>query len=233
MRGMVKGEPGEGVRGLRAGLPIAVGYFPIAVTFGVLARQTGLSVGEASAMSLFVYAGASQFVSLPLIAGGSSPAAIALATLILNLRHFLMSASLSQKLSVPRGAAALLGMGVTDETFVVATLAERPTPRYFLGLAAAAYLSWAAGTVVGSAAAPLFPRVLSEAMGVGLYAMFIAILVPAVRTGWRNGAIAAAGAFIAWGLGIIAPSMPFGWRIIAAIIAASAAGLAFGEKGHE
>jgi predicted branched-subunit amino acid permease len=67
-------------------------------------------------------------------------------------------------------------------------------------------------------------------MGVGLYAMFIAILVPAVRRGWRNGAIAAAGAFIAWGLGIVVPSMPFGWRIIAAILAASAAGLGFGEK---
>ncbi len=226
------GESGrvELLRGLSAGLPIAVGYLPIAITFGILARQTGLGVAQAAAMSLFVYAGASQFVSLPLIAGGASPAAIALATLVLNLRHFLMSASLGQRISVGRGAAAGLGLWVTDETFVVATLEPRPTRLYFCGLGAAAYVSWAAGTVIGGVAAPLVPRVVSDAMGVGLYAMFIAILVPAVRAGWRNGAIAAAGALIAWGLGIVVPSVPFGWRIIIAIIAGSAIGLAFGER---
>jgi hypothetical protein len=53
--------------------------------------------------------------------------------------------------------------------------------------------------------------------------------VPAVRTGWRNGAIAAAGALIAWGLGLVLPSVPFGWRIIVAILGASAVGLGFGE----
>jgi 4-azaleucine resistance transporter AzlC len=220
-------------RGLKAGLPIAVGYLPIAITFGILARQTGLGILQAAAMSLFVYAGASQFVSLPLIAGGASPIAIALATLVLNLRHFLMSASLSQKLPLRRGAAAVLGLGVTDETFVVATMEPSPSPRYFLGLAMAAYLSWSTGTVLGGAAAPFVPKVLSDAMGVGLYAMFIAILVPAVRKGWKNAVIAGVGALIAWGLGILAPGLPFGWRIVLAIVGASACGLAFGGKEAE
>jgi 4-azaleucine resistance transporter AzlC len=224
------GSRGELARGLRAGLPIAVGYLPVAITFGILARQTGLSITEAAGMSLIVYAGASQFMSLPLIAGGSSAAAIALATFVLNLRHFLMSASLSQKMRVSRGAAAGLGLWVTDETFVVATLDGRPTPWYFAGLGAAAYTAWAAGTVIGSAAAPLVPRLLSDAMGVGLYAMFVAILVPAVRTGWRNALIAVFGALIAWGLGLVLPALPFGWRIITAILAASAVGLAFPEE---
>ena len=116
---------GELLRGARAAIPIAVGYVPVAIAFGILARQAGFSALQSLGMSAIVYAGASQFASLPLVAGGASPVAIALATLVLNFRHFLMSASLVQKL--PTRAPAGLGLGVTDETFVVAMAEERLT----------------------------------------------------------------------------------------------------------
>ena len=95
---MTRNTRDELLRGLRAAVPIAIGYVPIAIAFGILARQAGLRAGEALGMSAIVYAGASQFASLSLIAGNSSPLAIALATLVLNFRHFLMSASLVQRL---------------------------------------------------------------------------------------------------------------------------------------
>jgi 4-azaleucine resistance transporter AzlC len=226
------------LRGVRAGLPVAVGYLPMAMAFGVLATQTGLSFGQAAAMSLFVYAGASQFASLGLLAGGASALAIVLATLVLNFRHFLMSVALSRRIPLDRGhapwAAPLgLGFGITDETFVVASLNESLTPPFFLGLALTAYLAWLSGTLIGAGFSSLIPAVIARGMGVALYAMFIAILVPGVKKAWINGLVAIAGAAIAWGASLAVPGLPSGWRIVIAILAASAVGAAIGGEETE
>jgi 4-azaleucine resistance transporter AzlC len=223
----------ELMRGVRAGIPVAVGYVPMAVAFGVLATQTGLGFVQAAAMSLFVYAGASQFASLGLLAGGASAAAIVLATLVLNFRHFLMSVALSRRLALERGrgvrslAAPLgLGFGITDETFVVASLAPDLTPPFFLGLSVTAYLAWLSGTLIGAGFSSLIPPVIARGMGVALYAMFIAILLPGVKKSWVNGLVAAAGALVAWGISLTVPMVPSGWRIVIAILVASAVGAA-------
>ncbi len=225
------------LRGVRAGLPVAVGYLPMAMAFGVLATQTGLSFGQAAAMSLFVYAGASQFASLGLLAGGASALAIVLATLVLNFRHFLMSVALSRRIPLARrpGRAAWaapmgLGFGITDETFVVASLNESLTPPFFIGLALTAYLAWLSGTLIGAGFSSLIPAVIARGMGVALYAMFIAILIPGVKKAWINGLVAIAGASLAWGASLAVPGLPSGWRIVIAILVASAVGAAAGGE---
>jgi len=224
------------LRGVRAGIPVAVGYVPMAMAFGVLARQTGLGVLQAGAMSFFVYAGASQFASLGLLAGGASALAIVLATLVLNFRHFLMSVSLARRLPAVRshGARRLasllgLGFGITDETFVVASLDANLTPPYFAGLALTAYLAWFSGTLIGAGFSSLIPPVIARGMGVALYAMFIAILLPGVKKSWINGVVALAGGLIAWGSSLAVPGLPSGWRIVCAILAASLLGAALGN----
>jgi 4-azaleucine resistance transporter AzlC len=214
----------EILRGVRAAVPIAIGYVPIAIAFGILAKQAGLSGVQALGMSAIVYAGASQFASLSLIAGGASPIAIAFATLVLNFRHFLMSASLAQKL--PPHASSALGLGVTDETFVVAMAEERLTPVFFLGLIVTVYLSWSTGTIIGAVFSTLIPEFLARGMSVGLYAMFIAILVPGARKSWVILMVAVLGGFLAWGLSVVAPGLPYGWRIVIAILVASGVGAA-------
>jgi 4-azaleucine resistance transporter AzlC len=226
----------EVLRGVRAGVPVAVGYVPMAVAFGVLATHTGLSFSQAAAMSLFVYAGASQFASLGLLSGGASALAIVLATLVLNFRHFLMSVALSRSLPLGRrsGPAGLraplgLGFGITDETFVVASLEDTLTAPYFLGLSLTAYLAWLSGTLIGAGFSTLIPAVVARGMGVALYAMFIAILVPGVKKSWRNGIVAVAGGLIAWGASLAVPRLSSGWRIILAILVSSAVGAAIGE----
>ena len=228
------------LRGVRAGLPVAVGYLPMAMAFGVLATQTGLSFVQAAAMSFFVYAGASQFASLGLLAGGASALAIVLATLVLNFRHFLMSVALSRRIPLTRRpghtmwAAPLgLGFGVTDETFVVASLSPSLTPAFFIGLALTAYLSWLSGTMIGAGFSSLIPSVIARGMGVALYAMFIAILVPGVKKSWINGLVAAAGAAIAWSASLAIPRLPSGWRIVIAILVASAVGAGIGGQETE
>ncbi|MEK4228468.1 AzlC family ABC transporter permease [Solibacillus sp. FSL H8-0538] len=170
--------------GLKAGMPIAIGYFPVALTFGLLAKTTGLSILEAAAMSLFVYAGASQYISLTLITKGVDPLVIVLNTFVVNIRHFLMSAALNEKMdSDAKWRKGLFAFWVTDETFsVLATRKEeRLSTAFGLGVNLIAYSSWVVFTIVGHLIGANLPQFLQAAMSIALYAMFIGLLVPSMR----------------------------------------------------
>lgn len=170
--------------GLKAGMPIAIGYFPVAITFGLLAKATGLSLLEATAMSIFVYAGASQYISLTLLSKGVDPVVIVLNTFVVNFRHFLMSASLNEKMEEStkwrKGIFAFL---VTDETFsMLATQKEERLPLAFgFGVNIVAYTSWWLFTAVGHLIGANLPLFLQSAMAIALYAMFIGLLVPSLK----------------------------------------------------
>jgi len=213
--------------GFSNGLPIALGYLPVAVTFGILGNQSGLSVAAVTGMSAWVYAGASQFLAVKMIADGIGTLEIILATLILNFRHFLMSTVLARRLGVSRLEGAALSYWVTDETFVVASLhaaAEEPKPLGFLIMALMAYLSWLTGTFAGGMFAELIPVRIVDGMGIGLYALFIALLVPSARKHWQFALVAAASALTAWGLSRLLPGLSEGWVLIAATLGVSALG---------
>jgi 4-azaleucine resistance transporter AzlC len=195
------------------------------MTFGVLARQAGLSTVQGVGMSMWVYAGASQFLGLQMIATGATISEIVLATFILNFRHFLMSTALAQRLR-PRGAITfLLAHGVTDETFVVAGIEDDRRPLgvpAFGGLALAAHLAWVGGTLAGGLLVALIPARFVDGMAIGLYALFIALLVPSARSNWRAAATAAVSALGAWALRKWAPGLPGGWVLILATLGVSA-----------
>ncbi|KYZ78098.1 branched-chain amino acid ABC transporter permease [Anaerosporomusa subterranea] len=173
------------VEGLTAGIPIALGYIPIAVTFGLLARSADLPFYIPALMSFFVFAGASQFIGVNLLSLGVSHGEIILTTFILNLRHFLMSAAISQKIpeSVSKAWRAVLAFGITDETFTIAALRqEESLSRYFvLGLNTIAFAAWNAGTWIGLFFSSGLPAVLQSSMGIALYAMFIGLLIPSCK----------------------------------------------------
>ena len=172
-------------QGVAAGIPVALGYIPIAITFGLLARGADLPFYIPVLMSGFVFAGASQFIGVNLLALGVSHGEIILTTFIVNFRHFLMSAAISQKIpeSVSKAWRALLAFGITDETFTVAALRQEATlSRYFiLGLNTVAFLAWNAGTWVGLFFSNGLPPVLQSSMGIALYAMFIGLLIPSCK----------------------------------------------------
>jgi 4-azaleucine resistance transporter AzlC len=221
------------VRGLRAGIPVFIGYLPMAVAFGIVARAAGIGMAEATGMSVFVFAGASQYMAADLVASGVHPVSIVLATLVLNFRHFLMSTHLGRRLR-PRAAAALaVGFVVTDETYVVASLEPDLGPGFFLGLGVAAWLGWVIGTVIGAAAAQAIPEFLARGMSVTLFAMFIALLAPAVRTRWQRGVVAVLGALLAWAGSQFLPVLGPGWRIVVAMIAASAVAIGLPVEGED
>lgn len=179
-RGKVNNDFREGAK---AGVPIVIGYVPIAMAFGILSKTTGISMLDSFLFSLMVFAGASQFMALNLLAIGAGMGEIILTTLLVNLRHFLMSASLAARMkgNIKRWIP-LIAFGVTDESFSVLSFKEGDITKDFtLGLQLTAYISWVVGTVLGYLAGGLLPQIVSDGMGIALYAMFVAILVPELK----------------------------------------------------
>lgn len=214
--------------GFLAGFPIFIGYFPVAVAFGILAKTTGLSAIDSVAFSVLVFAGASQFMVLNLIKTGVAFSGIVLATFLLNLRHLLMSASLATKITEQsKRWLPLVAFGVTDETFAVAATHSQPAQiSFLLALEGTAYLGWVTGTFFGYLAGSLLPASLQEAMGIGLYALFAAILIPGFK---KSGLIIA----LALSAGLIHTLLnwvnlwPASWNLVAAIICGSLLGAWF------
>lgn len=172
------------MEGVKSGIPIGMGYLPVSFTFGFLAVSGGLPVWVACLISLTNLTSAGQFAGTNLILAGAGYVEVALTTFVINLRYLLMSLSLSQKLERTTGTLERLVMafGITDETFVVSSL--RPgilKTSYMVGLMSMPILGWNLGTFLGGSISTILPEALQNAMGIALYAMFIALIIPAAR----------------------------------------------------
>ena len=210
---------------VQAGIPIFIGYFPAAVAFGILAKGCGTSFLEAFLFSAVVFAGASQFIALNLLMTGMGPAGIILTTLLVNFRHFLMSAYLSTRLkNLARKTYFLLAFGVTDEVFSVLSFHDRPlTPRFVFFLELSAWSGWVSGTVCGFGLGGFLPDILTQSMGVALYALLLAILMPALKTSRRTVVLAVLSAGLNTWL-IRLDLLPAGWTIIVCILVVASVG---------
>lgn len=171
-------------RGIRDGIPIAVGYFSVSFTFGMMAVQSGISPFHAVLISLLNLTSAGQFAGLTVIVSNASLMEMALTQLVVNIRYALMSVSLSQKLddSVKMRSRLLIAYGNTDEIFGVAS--SKPGTvgaKYLYGLILLPVLGWVGGTLAGAVASTLLPGTVISALGVALYGMFIAIVVPPAK----------------------------------------------------
>lgn len=219
--------------GARLGIPVILGYIPVGVAYALIARQAGFSVLETCMMSVFVYAGASEMMAAGMYAQGAGIAAIVLATFILNLRHFIMSACVMNGMrSEKRGFKKLAAFGVTDEVFAIYTTQkklERPG-LVFLGMALISYLSWNLGTVIGAVASDFLPELLTAALGVAMYAMFIALLAPSVRGNGRLGLLVLLTAAVNT---LLSQLLDSGWALIVSTLAGAAAGVSFVELPKE
>jgi predicted branched-subunit amino acid permease len=170
--------------GLKRGLPIALGYVPVSFTFGLMAVSGGIPIWMAVFISLSNLTSAGQFAGTNLIILGAGYFEITLTTFIINIRYMLMSLSLTQRLdknmNLPK--RLLVGYGVTDEIFSIASM-EEGTLRfpYLLGLIMGPVLGWTTGTALGAIISAALPESLSNAMGIALYGMFIAIILPVAK----------------------------------------------------
>ena len=166
------------------GLPIALGYFSVSFGFGIVAVQSGLKALEAAIISLTNLTSAGQAMGVAVIAAGGTLIEMAATQLVINLRYALMAISLSQKLdkSFTTPHRLLAAYGITDEIFAVAAAQDcKIVPPYMYGMISVAAAGWVGGTIAGSVANTLLPASLTAAMGIMLYGMFVAIIIPPAR----------------------------------------------------
>lgn len=171
-------------KGLLHGIPIALGYLSVSFGFGIMAVRSGLSVLSAVMISVTNLTSAGQAAGVEIIAAAGTLMEMALTQLVINIRYSLMGISLSQKLdksfNIPHRLA--VSYGITDEIFAVASAQIHPvTPAYMYGLILIAFLGWSTGTFLGAAAGEILPEMITNAMGIVLYGMFIAIIIPPSR----------------------------------------------------
>lgn len=170
--------------GIRDGLPIALGYFAVAFTMGIAARNAGFSAIQAALSSVLNHASAGEYVVISLAAAGASYWEMAIMTLVTNARYLLMSCALSQKLDhdTPLLHRLLVGFGITDEIFGIASaLPGKLEPQYMYGAMIVAIPGWATGTFLGVVMGNILPLRVVSALSVGLYGMFLAVIIPPAR----------------------------------------------------
>lgn len=170
--------------GVRRGFPVGVGYFSVSFGFGAMAAAQGVRALDAMLFSVTNLTSAGQFAGLTLILAGAGLWEIILTQIVINSRYSLMSLALSQRMGADIGFFPRLFISFinTDEIFALA-MAEpgKLTPSFMAGLGLAPVLGWTAGTLCGALAGSVLPVSVRTALGVMLYGMFIAIVIPPAR----------------------------------------------------
>lgn len=170
--------------GLRDGVPIALGYFAVGFTLGIAAKAMGMGAAQAGLMSFLMHASAGEFAVLTVIAENAGVVAMIVTMVVINMRYFLMSCALSQKISPDTSLPKrlLLSYFVTDEIFGISAAAKSPLdPCYPYGAATVASPGWVLGTILGAAVGNILPASLASAFSVALYGMFLAVVIPASK----------------------------------------------------
>jgi len=170
--------------GLKDGIPICLGYLSVSFAFGIFCIQSGLSIIEALLISATNVTSAGQLAGVPIIVGGGTLVEMAVTQLVINLRYALMSVSLSQKFGsdISMLDRLIIAFVNTDEVFAVASGKEHKVSRnYMFGLILLPFLGWTSGTLIGAVAGNIFPAVVIASLGVAIYGMFVAIVVPVAK----------------------------------------------------
>lgn len=202
-------------RGMRDGIPIALGYFAVAFALGITAHNAGLSALQATLASALCNASAGEYAAFTVIASNGTYWEMALMMLVANARYLLMSCALSQKLSpdTPLHHRLLIGFDVTDEIFGISVAAKPLIPSYVYGAMLLAIPGWAGGTCLGVLMGDLLPVRVVRALSVGLFGMFLAIIIPPARKNRVVAGLVAVSMLASWGAGFV-PQLSEGVRII-------------------
>ena len=207
--------------GLKKALPIGIGFIPIAMSFGVLAAQSNISFIDSILMSSMVFAGSSQFMAVNMLTIGAHSFEIIFATFVLNFRHFIMSISMMNKLKhLPLHQKALISLGITDEAFALIVMDKESDNKkisvhYIAGIIILSYISWVFGTILGGLLSMFIPASLGDSMAIGIYAMFISLLLPSIKSNYKVGIVSGISGGLCYLFNIFFSS---GWAIVMATI---------------
>ena len=171
-------------KGIKDGIPIGLGYLAVSFTFGMMSVSSGLSIWQAVLISLTNLTSAGQFAGLDIIVAGGSYWEMALTQLVINLRYCRMSFSLSQKMrrDEPWAHRYLVAFGITDEIFGVSASQEGKVSAFYnYGAMCMAIPGWTLGTLLGAISGSLLPDFIMSALGVAIYGMFLAVIIPPAK----------------------------------------------------
>ena len=226
--------------GLKHGIPIGIGYFAVAFTLGITAKNIGLTPGQAAAASFLMHASAGEFAAFKVIAANAGYVEMVLQELIINLRYLLMSCALTQKVPEKTNPVHrfLVSYFITDEIFGISSTVEGDlNPFYNYGAACVASPGWVLGTFLGALTGNILPANVASALNLALYGMFIAIIIPPAR---KNRVIATivlvsmlASSLFAWVATFIPVSSGLRIILLTVLIAGIAAWLHPIEEGGE
>lgn len=177
------------IKGMTDGIPIALGYLSVSFAFGIFAVESGLSIIQTLLISMTNVTSAGQLAGVPIMTAGGTLIELAVSQLVINLRYALMSVSLSQKLSpdVRLFDRFIISFVNTDEVFAVASGQKGSVGRsYLYGLIIPPFLGWSAGTLIGAVAGNILPDIVISSLGIAIYGMFIAIVIPNVKRSYKT-----------------------------------------------
>lgn len=217
--------------GLHHGIPVGLGYFFVSFTLGITARQTGLNAIQAALMSLSIHASAGEFAALGIIAADAGYWEMAFTEIVVNLRYLLMSCSLSQKISDSTGFfhRFLLAFDITDEIFAVSVTRQgKLNPFFTYGMMLLASPGWVLGTFAGAAAGGVLPAIVTGAMSIALYGMFISVVIPSAKNDRVIAVIVVASMLLSGALSVmpVVKNISSGVKIILLTVLISAAAAA-------
>lgn len=221
--------------GCKDAMPIALGYLSVAFAFGILSVQHGLPVWSPILISLTNFTGTGQFVGADLLAAGATLVQIAITILIVNLRYLLMSLSMSQAIDedMPVIKRFILSFGVTDEIFAVSMQQKKPLKfTYLMGLMLFSYFGWNLGTALGVFASSIIPPAVQSALGIAIYAMFVAIVIPPAKESKIVSCVIVIAVFLSCCFHYIPyiSNIDEGWSIIISGVAAALIGAVIASK---
>ncbi|NME36827.1 MULTISPECIES: AzlC family ABC transporter permease [Fusobacterium] len=212
-------------RAISFGIPVFISYIPVAITFGLVAKNSGFSLFEAFAFSFFLITGSGQFMTINLWNINTGIVGIWFTVFLMNLRLFLMSSALNDKLTDRAKKYSLfIAPLITDESFALSSLQEKKIePEFIIPLQCIGHFFWWTFTIIGYIMGGFLPENISNSMGIAIYALFISMLVPQMKKSLSITFIVLLSGFINWFIKYL-NIFPSGWNIILAIIISSFVG---------
>ncbi len=171
------------LKGLKAGVPIGLGYLSVSFTFGIMAISLGFRWWQAVIISALTLTSAGQLAGISIMVMPAQYITMLISQLTINVRYSFMSVSLSQKVSCKfKGIKRwLLGFFMTDEIFAVASQERCVEPKFFLGLSTLPWIGWTLGTLLGSLIGNILPPIIMASLCIAIYGMFLAIVIPPAK----------------------------------------------------
>ncbi|MGN1363694.1 MAG: AzlC family ABC transporter permease [Methanobrevibacter sp.] len=198
------------------------GYIPMGIGYAALSIKAGVSPLQTVAMSIFVYAGAGQIIAVSMIGQGATLIAIILTNFVVNLRYFVMNLCVYNKVTENSLLTNILSAHLTvDESFAIFSLMEESSIWIYIGIALIAYLSWIFGAAIGVMLLNFLPVIVTNSFNISLYALFVAILIPAIKHDKKLGILVV----FTGVLNIILKAFVSNWSLILSTIVAAAIGV--------